>query len=583
MVDVTETTQYVREAPQIEAYKLGLYQDAKDLIAGRRGVAPPTQAVAGLTSEQLAAGQLTREGIGGYEPYLQGALAANQAGQGMISNTAMPMMAESLAQQQAGIAGLGQARELAIGQMNAPYALRDQALAGMSQANLDLARAGQGAGAQVLASQQGMAKAGLGAANQAFAAQQGIAGAGQLGQQSANRAGTVAGQSAQQAGQYANQGVTAIGQAGRGIPGQIQYAQQQLGQNTGRFDPSGIGAFMDPYTQNVIDAEQAEIARLGEKQKVQARSQQTQAGAFGGSRGAIAEAEINRNTLEQQARTGAQLRSQGYQQAAQQAQQAFEASQGRGLQAASQYGQLGLSGQMSQAQLAQQAAQLGISTEQLQNQMANQQGQLGLSAAQMQQQGAQAGGQLGLSAAQQQQAAAQAGGQLGLSGQQALAQMAGQRANIAQQGGQMGLQYGQYGQQNVNQLAALAQQQGAMGQGIAGLAGQSGQLAGQLSNMGAQQAQLGSQAQQQRAFDTQQLMQYGGVQQQQAQNVLNAQYAAEQGAYNQPLADVAFLGDMTKALPSSQSAVFQQQAPSPGLAQTAGGLAMGAAGVARAF
>jgi hypothetical protein len=201
----------------------------------------------------------------------------------------------------------------------------------------------------------------------------------------------------------------------------------------------------------------------------------------------------------------------------------------------------------------------------------------------MQQAGSQAGGQLGLSASQQQQAGAQAGGQLGLSAQQALAQMAGQRANIAQQGGQMGLQYGQYGQQNVNQLAALAQQQGAMGQGIAGLAGQSGQLAGQLSNMGTQQAQLGSQAQQQRAFDTQGLMQYGGVQQQQAQNVLNAKYAAEQGAYNQPLADVGFLGDMTKALPSSQSAVFQQQSPSPGLAQTAGGLAVGAAGLARAF
>ncbi len=513
MVDVTQTTQYVREAPEIEAYKLGLYQDAQKYIKDMQaaGVQPPAQAVAGLTSEQLAAGKLTREGIGGYEDYLTGGLAANQAGQGMISNTAMPMMAESLAQQQAGIAGLGQARELAIGQMNAPYALRDQALAGMSQANLDLARAGQGAGAQTLAAQQGIAKAGLGAANQAYAAQQGIAGAGQLGQQSA------------------------------------QQAQQQLGQNTGQFDPSGIAAFMDPYTQNVIEAEQAEIARLGEQQKTQARGQQVQAGAFGGSRGAIAEAEINRNTLEQQARTGAQLRSQGYQQAAQQAQQAFEQSQGRGLQAASQYGQLGLN------------------------------------AAQMQQAGSQAGGQLGLSAAQQQQAGAQAGGQLGLSTQQALAQMAGQRANIAQQGGQMGLQYGQYGQQNVNQLAALAQQQGAMGQGIAGLASQSGQLAGQLSNMGAQQAQLGSQAQQQRAFDAQQLMQYGGVGQQQAQNVLNAQYAAEQGAYNQPLAQLGFLGDMTKALPSSQSAVFQQQSPSPGLAQTAGGLAMGAAGVARAF
>jgi hypothetical protein len=74
------------------------------------------------------------------------------------------------------------------------------------------------------------------------------------------------------------------------------------------------------FTREVIEAEQAEIARLGEQQVNQARAQQAAAGAFGGSRGAIQEAEIGRNVLQQQARTGAQLRSQGYQQAAQQAQ-----------------------------------------------------------------------------------------------------------------------------------------------------------------------------------------------------------------------------------------------------------------------
>ena len=131
-----------------------------------------------------------------------------------------------------------------------------------------------------------------------------------------------------------------IGQAQRGIAGQIGGAQAGLGEATGRargitqqaigqlrgsdaqFDPSGIAAFMDPFTREVIEAEQAEIARLGEKQLNQARAQQAAAGAFGGSRGAIQEAEIGRNVLEQQARTGAQLRSQGFQQAAQQAQAA---------------------------------------------------------------------------------------------------------------------------------------------------------------------------------------------------------------------------------------------------------------------
>ena len=46
------------------------------------------------------------------------------------------------------------------------------------------------------------------------------------------------------------------------------------------------------------------------------------------------EAEIGRNVLQQQARTGAELRSQGFQQAQQQAQQAFEQAQSRRQQAA---------------------------------------------------------------------------------------------------------------------------------------------------------------------------------------------------------------------------------------------------------
>ena len=633
MTETTITRQIVEEAPEIQAYKLGLFQDAQKYIRDLQaaGIQPPAQGVAGFTAEQLAAGDIIRSGIGGYEDYLGGALRANQAAQQLIAQGSAPLLQESLAQQQAGISGLEQARQLAIAQRQAPFQIRNQALRGLSGAAADIARAGAGVGSQV------------------FAAQQGLGRAGRLGQRAVGRA-MPATQRAQreaalsgfQAGQLAGQGIRSIGQAQQGIAGQVgdaQLAQQlaalrarqstaaaqgqlrragqmgqdaalagigQLGGSAEQFDPSGIAAFMDPFTREVIEAEQAEIARLGEKQLNQARAQQAAAGAFGGSRGAIQEAEIGRNVLEQQARTGAQLRSQGFQQAAQQAQAAFEAARGRqqraaqltgalgqqgagtALQAAQQAGQLGLSaeqlaqtgalqggqlglrGQTTQAQLAQQAAALGISTEQLQAQLAQQAAQT-----------AQQQGRLGLSAAELAQRGAQAGGALGLQGQQALAQMAGQRANIAQQGGQLGLQFGQLAQRDVDQLAALAQQRGAMGQGIAGLALQGGQLAGQLGSLGGQQAALGQQAQRQRAADVQQLLQFGGMGQQQAQNVLNAQFAAEQAAYNQPLAQLGFLGDLTKALPSSQSAVFQQQAPSPSLAQTAGGLALGAAGLAR--
>ncbi len=126
-----------------------------------------------------------------------------------------------------------------------------------------------------------------------------------------------------------------------------------------QFDPAGIARFQDPFTQQVIDAQQAEIARLGEQQKREARAQQIRAGAFGGSRGAIQEAEIGRNVLQQQARTGAELRSQGFQQAAQQAQQAFEQAQARRQQAAQLTGSLGQAGAGTSLQAAQQAGQLG--------------------------------------------------------------------------------------------------------------------------------------------------------------------------------------------------------------------------------
>ena len=144
-----------------------------------------------------------------------------------------------------------------------------------------------------------------------------------------------------------------VGTALRGIAGRRGTG--------GQFDPSGIGGFMDPFTQSVIDAQQAEIARLGEQQKIAARDQAVRSGAFGGSRGAIAQAEIGRNVLQQQARTGAELRSQGFQQARQAAQQAFEQAQARRQQAAQLTGQLGQAGAQTALSAAQQAGQLGLS------------------------------------------------------------------------------------------------------------------------------------------------------------------------------------------------------------------------------
>ena len=232
-----------------------------------------------------------------------------------------------------------------------------------------------------------------------------------------------------------------------------------------QFDPAGIARFQDPFTQQVIDAQQAEIARLGEQQKRDARAQQIRAGAFGGSRGAIQEAEIGRNVLQQQAKTGAELRSQGFQQAAQQAQQAFEQAQARRQQAAQLTGSLGQAGAGTSLQAAQQAGQLGLSAEQLAQRGALESGQLGLSG----QQGIGSllgqAGQMGMQAGRDIGSLAQQRGALGLQGAQAQAGLAGQRADIARGIGQLGLQGQQLG------ADIFGQQMGRTAQAAQGLGG----------------------------------------------------------------------------------------------------------------
>ena len=598
----TTQIQEVRESAPVEAYKLGLYESAQDYITRMQGidpatgeplvdaegrelgpVLPPTQAIAGLTAEQIDAGDLIRTGIGGYEPFLEGALASTQAGQQAITAGALPGIQEALGVQRGSLQTLRDAQSLAAATRAEPFTFRDQALRGLSAAASDIT------GAQA------------GVPLQTQAAQQGIAAADVLGQRAVQDAQARLGLGARQARELAGDvGIGALGtsralgrQLGAATKGQLQTAaqgqrdllaaRQGLAGVADQFDPSGIAQFMDPYTQQVVEATRREIMRTGELQKQQADAQAIAAGAFGGSRTGVQRGEIDRAINEQIARQTAGLLSQGFGQALQASQQAFEAGKGRQLQQAQTTGQLvqagaglGMSAQEQAARNAQALAQQAAQAQQLR-------GSIGLQAAGMGQQAAQTGAQLGLSAAEMAQRGAQVGGQLGLQGQQALAQMAAQRANIAQTGGQLGLQFGQLGQADVSQLAALAGQQAQTAQGIGSLAAQGGQLGGRLASMGQIQAALGQQAQQQRAADAQQLLGFGGMQQQQAQNVLNAQFAAEQAAYAQPLQQLGFLGDLTNALPSSQSSILQQNATNPGLGQQVAGLALGAAALGRAF
>ena len=107
------------------------------------------------------------------------------------------------------------------------------------------------------------------------------------------------------------------------------------------FDPNAYKAYMDPYTQEVIDTTFADINRQADMDRNRVRDGAIGAGAFGGSRGALQQSELTRNTADQIARTGAGLRSQGYGAAQQQAQSVFENQMSRGANASQIFNQLG--------------------------------------------------------------------------------------------------------------------------------------------------------------------------------------------------------------------------------------------------
>jgi len=103
--------------------------------------------------------------------------------------------------------------------------------------------------------------------------------------------------------------------------------------STAKYDPTSYKEFYDPFVEEVIDTTLADIGRERDIQNQRIRADSVGGGAFGGSRQAVAQQELQRNVADQMAKTGAQLRSAAFTGAQQQAQSAFENQQKRGLQA----------------------------------------------------------------------------------------------------------------------------------------------------------------------------------------------------------------------------------------------------------
>jgi len=155
-----------------------------------------------------------------------------------------------------------------------------------------------------------------------------------------------------QAGQAAISGAALPTMAG--ALGAYQAGLGQLPGVAAQFDPTTAQAFMDPYEEQVVQQTLADLKRQSDIADLSLKAQSVGAGAFGGSRQGIQLAEGARNLQEAQARASGQLRSAGYHQSLQQAQQAFEASRQRQLAG------VGLTGQLAQG-----IGQIGLQTGQL--------------------------------------------------------------------------------------------------------------------------------------------------------------------------------------------------------------------------
>ena len=111
-----------------------------------------------------------------------------------------------------------------------------------------------------------------------------------------------------------------------------------LGSAVGAPSQTDLQAYLNPYTQNVIDTTAAQMRRQGQIAQQSAAAQAIKSGAFGGTREGVQRAEMERNLQDQMANMAAQQYAQNYAQA----QNLFGQQQARALQAGQAYGSLGV-------------------------------------------------------------------------------------------------------------------------------------------------------------------------------------------------------------------------------------------------
>ena len=436
-----------KESPAVEAYKLGLMEKAKELIEKEDTAPLPTLGFADQSQLTKDAIDLAQSGVGGFAGFIPQAAGTIQQGIGSLGQAGQTV---------------GQAQDLTNLALSGYAPIQSGALAGLGQAS----ELGQAA---ALGGMQGIGDTLAGTQADKFMAQAQLFGTGEqfspLGQAQPfpfpfpinlgtfGQTGTGVKQVEPQIEQPPNQldpsiassvvqgQPPVVGPGGQPLPSitdpKTVPPQSPLPSPMPLPTPQGIAQFFNPYENQVVQQALADVQRASDIAGQQDAAQAVSAGAFGGSRQAIMEAERARNLMDQQGQLAGQLRQAGFGQAMTQAQKAFEDAKARQLQKAqisgqlgAQYGQLGLAGQEA-------ASKLGLAGADLTGQMA------------------QAAGQIG-----------QQGAQLGLTGAANLGALAGQQGAQAETFGKLGQTQaglGQLGQQmmfqDVDALTKLGAQQ----------------------------------------------------------------------------------------------------------------------------
>ena len=133
---------------------------------------------------------------------------------------------------------------------------------------------------------------------------------------------------------------TAANMAGTAGLGALNAGANFNPYQTGQFGGQTAQNYMNPYMQNVVDIQQREAQRTADIAGTGRNAQAVKAGAFGGSRQAIMDAEANRNLSTQMG----DIQAQGLNQAYNQGQQQFNTEQALGEQSKQFGNSLGMQG-----------------------------------------------------------------------------------------------------------------------------------------------------------------------------------------------------------------------------------------------